>query len=157
MKLIRKIAAKYLETQYRNAKKYLRNVVRNEENRDRNIEMICNRVRSAGMAYAQTEYSIFSKDGSFREDMKCTQNVGTNVICMNSLYDDFIAKMEMEIAEIIQNHRRTYELWEDKFKSCTNEYALIDASREMWNSDELTDQEKHSLDIFASKCFLDIV
>ena len=40
MKLIRKIAAKYLETQYRNAKKYLRNVVRNEENRDRNIEMI---------------------------------------------------------------------------------------------------------------------
>lgn len=99
MEIGRKIASRYLEIQYRNAKKYLENVVQNGVNRD--VERICSKVRNVGIAYAQTKYCVFLKNGSFVEDMRSTLDVGTNINYLYSLYDDFMKEVDADINKII--------------------------------------------------------
>lgn len=82
--IARKIAIKYLENQYINAKRYLENVIKNDC-KDRNIDKIYEAVRCAGSAYASVTNREFSKDGSFFEIL---------------LYDDFMQVVEDDIYKI---------------------------------------------------------
>lgn len=113
--IARKIAIKYLENQYINAKKYLENVIKNGC-KDRNIDKICEAVRCAGSAYASVTNHQFSKDGSFFDIL---------------LYDDFMQKVEDDICKIkngiwqknvlvlgISGSGKAHHPWDD-LKSCS--------------------------------------
>lgn len=93
MEIRKQIASKYLKNQYEKAKKYLEKEV---NSRTENIDTICDRVRRAGIAYAQTEYCIFMENGSWCENVRSELNSG-NRVAAYSLYSEFVNEMETYI------------------------------------------------------------
>ena len=98
MEIRKKIASKYLKNQYLRARKYLKKEVSSTTDVE-NIDIICNRVRRAGIAYAQTEYCVFMYNGSWGESVRSKLNSDNSVI-FNSLYNDFVNDMENYIRNV---------------------------------------------------------
>ena len=100
MNLKRKIACKYLKVQYERAKLYL-NKQANSSTEDINI--ICDRVRSVGIAYAQAEYRVFTKKGSWGENGVSKLN-NDNSVSFFSSYSEFITELENYIQSVITDN-----------------------------------------------------
>lgn len=99
MEIKRKIALSYLSSQYDKAKKYLiKETNSNKSNEELNI--ICERVRRAGIAYAQTRYCVFFNDGAWGENVISRLN-GDNKVTSNSEYQKFIDEMERYINAVL--------------------------------------------------------
>ncbi len=98
MEIRRKIACKYLKNQYKKAKEYLEKQINSIANVE-NIDMICDRVRRAGIAYAQTEYCVFLENGSWGESVISKLNNDSSIISF-SLYNEFINEMETYIRSV---------------------------------------------------------
>lgn len=102
MDIKRKIATYYLKRQYNNAKKYLeRKLINGELHEGETIELICNIVRNAGIAYAQAEFCVFTENGSLYEDNIAKLDIETNKIHHYSAFDEFIREMDTYISEVI--------------------------------------------------------
>jgi mRNA-degrading endonuclease YafQ of YafQ-DinJ toxin-antitoxin module len=98
MEIRKKIASKYLQNQYKKAQKYLVKEV-NSGADIKKINMISDRVRRAGIAYAQTEYCVFFKDGTYEERKSC--EIKDNSILIYSFYNEFVKQMEDYIRSVI--------------------------------------------------------
>lgn len=90
----KKIASMYLQSQYEKAKKHLEKEV-NSGADIKELSMVCDRVRRAGIAYAQTLYCVFSKDGTYIERTRSEIKEDCIIIC--SFYNEFIKQMESYI------------------------------------------------------------
>lgn len=99
MEIKRKLACKYLSGQYDKAKKYLiKETNNNKSNEELNI--ICERVRRVGIAYAQTRYCVFFNNGAWGENIISRIN-DDNKVTANSEYKEFIDEMERYIHAVV--------------------------------------------------------
>lgn len=98
MEIERKIACKYLRKQYERAKKWLGNETKNDNSVDE-LNKICERVRRAGIAYAQARYCVFTKYG-YGENVINRIN-GSNKVIITSQYKEFVDEIEKNISAIL--------------------------------------------------------
>lgn len=87
----KKIASMYLQSQYELAKKHFEKEV-NSGADIKKVNVVCDRVRRAGISYAQTKYCVFSKDGTYEERVR--SEIRDDSIFLYSFYDEFINQME---------------------------------------------------------------
>lgn len=108
MYIKRKIACNYLLNQYRNAKKYLELCLNNNLCVER-IDDICNRVKRAGIAYAQAKYCFFEENGIYENGIYSEDFIGTlnddNIVTCFAEYKNFIDKMENYIKQTVNNSK----------------------------------------------------
>lgn len=95
----RKIACNYLHKQYKQAKCYLEKAVKNGCSKEE-LNIICERVNRAGVAYAQAKCCVFIKGGSYGENLISRLNNNNKVISFSE-YQVFIDEMESYIRDVI--------------------------------------------------------
>lgn len=101
MKLSRRIASKYLLSQYQAARKSFEIEANKEsDSRSESLDSIIDKVRRTGIAYAQTTYCFFTKKGAYYEDIKIVLEKD-NKNSGYSLYSLFIEDMECFITKTI--------------------------------------------------------
>lgn len=99
MEIKRKIACSYLLNQYEQAKQYLVKEVKNSHSIEE-LDAICERVKRAGVAYAQTKCCVFFNNGAYGENVISRVDNSNNVET-NSECQEFIDKMEKYIRDVI--------------------------------------------------------
>ena len=100
-KIIKKQITKYyLLEQYFNAKKYLE--INIQRNTGEDIDLMCEHVRYAGIAYASAEFNEYSKKGSFTEECFCRNNGITGEPESYSRFQEFLRETDEYIASIMK-------------------------------------------------------
>lgn len=110
MEIMRKIAIKYMEKQYKNAIKSLIRALNDKENENKDdyIEVLCNRVKDSTRAYAQAAHRTHTKKGAYIENGITHLNVETKKKIFIPDYEMFLIEAEEAINRILNTYRPNY-------------------------------------------------